>query len=63
MDLPLLAGFGVKLEGETNFPDFVVRTLVLTKNGESRTIMQYHYISWPDHGVPESTVGTMNMVQ
>lgn len=34
---------------------FLVRRFVLEKGGESREITQYHYLAWPDHGVPDSS--------
>ena len=38
-------------------PDFLVRTMKLSWTGEegeelSRTVCQFHYSAWPDHGVP-----------
>lgn len=37
-------------------PDFVLRTLRARCGQEERTICQFHYWTWPDHGVP-TTVG------
>ncbi|XP_064488282.1 uncharacterized protein LOC135400367 [Ornithodoros turicata] len=37
-------------------PDFVLRTLKARCGQEERTICQFHYWTWPDHGVP-TTVG------
>lgn len=34
---------------------FLVRRFVVEKAGETREITQYHYLAWPDHGVPESS--------
>ncbi|XP_025108277.1 receptor-type tyrosine-protein phosphatase kappa-like [Pomacea canaliculata] len=36
--------------------DFIVRTFVLEtkKGGDQRTVSQYHYLVWPDHGVPST---------
>jgi len=32
----------------------VTRTFNMSSGTESRVITQYHYLGWPDHGVPES---------
>ncbi|XP_050400463.1 receptor-type tyrosine-protein phosphatase mu [Patella vulgata] len=43
----------VKVLAEDIFAHFTIRTLEITKEGwEPRTIIQYHYTSWPDKGVP-----------
>jgi len=34
---------------------FLVRRFVVEKAGETREITQYHYLAWPDHGVPDSS--------
>ena len=49
------------------YPDFVVRTLAMTMTtdggDEHFTTKQFHYTSWPDHGVPESTAATLMMLR
>lgn len=42
--------------GETAKAEYVVRRFLLTRAGnpERREITQYHFISWPDHGVPST---------
>lgn len=49
-------------------PDFMVRTLKIkyrTDSGklEERTICQFHYVLWPDHGVPETVRPLLDMVR
>ncbi|CAG5120854.1 unnamed protein product, partial [Candidula unifasciata] len=33
-------------------PDFTVRTFLISKSGQSKYLKQFHYTTWPDHGVP-----------
>lgn len=37
--------------------DYLVRSFYLKnlKTGETRTVTQFHFLSWPDNGVPNST--------
>ncbi|XP_052130720.1 receptor-type tyrosine-protein phosphatase N2 isoform X3 [Frankliniella occidentalis] len=37
--------------------DYLVRSFYLKnlKTGETRTVTQFHFLSWPDHGVPPNT--------
>ncbi|KAK2183359.1 hypothetical protein NP493_311g02032 [Ridgeia piscesae] len=42
----------VKLVEVEETSDFIIRTFDITKNGETRNIKQFHFTSWPDHGVP-----------
>ncbi|CAG0881390.1 unnamed protein product [Cyprideis torosa] len=48
-------------------PDFLVRTLAMeytTEDGkqEQRTICQFHYTAWPDHGVPSKVRPLLDLV-
>uniref|UniRef100_K1QM59 Receptor-type tyrosine-protein phosphatase zeta n=1 Tax=Magallana gigas TaxID=29159 RepID=K1QM59_MAGGI len=45
----------IKLEKENQFAFYVVRSFKVfhKKANTSRTLTQYHYTSWPDHGTPE----------
>lgn len=61
--MPLLDGFHVKWTDVEEFPDFVIRTLEMVKDGQTAQVKQFHYTSWPDHGVPESTAGTLMMLR
>ncbi|KAJ7358732.1 hypothetical protein OS493_021507 [Desmophyllum pertusum] len=33
--------------------DYVIRKFALVKNSEKREVHQYHYVTWPDKGVPQ----------
>ncbi|XP_055884628.1 receptor-type tyrosine-protein phosphatase alpha-like [Biomphalaria glabrata] len=44
----------VRLTHTKNFTNYIVRFLELVKDKEVQKVTQYHYISWPDHGVPSS---------
>lgn len=42
------------------------KTKSKTKSGAEepeRIIYQYHFIGWPDHGVPIDTIGLLNMIE
>ncbi|ELU04626.1 hypothetical protein CAPTEDRAFT_173573 [Capitella teleta] len=34
------------------YADFVVRTFTISKGDVSKTLRQFHFTAWPDHGVP-----------
>ncbi|KAM6370160.1 LOW QUALITY PROTEIN: tyrosine-protein phosphatase non-receptor type 22 [Pluvialis apricaria] len=52
---PLQCGpFSVTCEAEEKKNEYVIRTLKVTLNEQSRTVHQFHYKNWPDHDVPSS---------
>ncbi|XP_076340121.1 uncharacterized protein LOC143240839 [Tachypleus tridentatus] len=44
-------------------PDFLLRTLKVRNGNEERPICQFHYASWPDHGVPTSVQPILELVR
>ncbi|XP_063670951.1 tyrosine-protein phosphatase non-receptor type 22 isoform X13 [Pan troglodytes] len=46
--------FSVSCEAEKRKSDYIIRTLKVKFNSETRTIYQFHYKNWPDHDVPSS---------
>nr|CAB3265280.1 tyrosine-protein phosphatase non-receptor type 2-like [Phallusia mammillata] len=60
MEMPMTFaedGYEIELISEDNMANFIVRTLKLSRldsSEEDRIIYQFHYIAWPDFGVPES---------
>lgn len=43
---------GVTLTSVERTVDFVVRSFELRQTDTIRHVKQFHYTSWPDHGVP-----------
>eukprot|EP01119_Soliformovum_irregulare_P008172 TRINITY_DN2114_c0_g1_i1.p1 TRINITY_DN2114_c0_g1~~TRINITY_DN2114_c0_g1_i1.p1 ORF type:complete len:337 (+),score=42.51 TRINITY_DN2114_c0_g1_i1:117-1127(+) len=41
---------------------YIVRKITLRKSGVERTITQFHFVAWPDHGVPEDASHLLNMM-
>ncbi|XP_056895698.1 tyrosine-protein phosphatase non-receptor type 22 isoform X2 [Takifugu flavidus] len=54
--------FTVRCESEENRGDYLTRTLQVTYNNCSRTLKQLHYVTWPDHGVPESIPSILQLL-
>ncbi|KAI0234205.1 Receptor-type tyrosine-protein phosphatase alpha [Lamellibrachia satsuma] len=48
---------------QDTWPDFVVRTFRLKKNGDERFVKQYHFTTWPDEGAPENGSGLLHFHQ
>jgi len=48
---------------DTHAPDFVTRTFRVENDGKSRKLTHFQYLSWPDHGVPESPTRFMTMLK
>ena len=47
---------------EESHNEFVMRKINVEKEDENRTVLQFHYTSWPDHGVPSSTRPMLDMI-
>ncbi|XP_067947071.1 receptor-type tyrosine-protein phosphatase delta-like [Watersipora subatra] len=45
--------FKVSLKSTDMFSEFAMNRLEVTQNGETRRILHFYYLSWPDHGVPD----------
>ena len=48
-----------------DYPDHVIRTYHVTKIGQptERTIKQFHYTNWPDHGVPSDASALFSLIK
>lgn len=44
-------------------PDFLVRTLKINQGGCERTVCQFHYTTWPDHGTPPHVQPILELVR
>ncbi|GFU29168.1 receptor-type tyrosine-protein phosphatase T [Nephila pilipes] len=53
----------LSLGSEESFADFIIRTFNISKNHKSREIKQFHFTSWPDHGVPLNTTPFINFLK
>ncbi|ELT90328.1 hypothetical protein CAPTEDRAFT_133488 [Capitella teleta] len=53
----------IKLDEETQeSPDFICRSLRVSRGGEERLLSQLHYLSWPDRSVPSSVESILNLI-
>uniref|UniRef100_UPI0037E94CE4 tyrosine-protein phosphatase non-receptor type 18 isoform X2 n=1 Tax=Semicossyphus pulcher TaxID=241346 RepID=UPI0037E94CE4 len=56
--------FTVYSQGETRpSEDLVVRNLTVTYQQDSRSLVQYQFLSWPDHDVPYEAAGVLDLLQ
>ncbi|KAK2850917.1 hypothetical protein Q5P01_007193 [Channa striata] len=56
--------FSVSNQGETRVnEDIVVRTLSVTYQQDSRSVIQYQFLSWPDHDVPYEAAGVLDLLE
>jgi protein tyrosine phosphatase len=53
----------VTLEAQEDFPDYSIRTLVARFGSKSHKVIQFHFTTWPDHGVPEDGTATLAMLK
>lgn len=54
--------FTVYCDSEENKEDYLSRTLRVTFSNCSRTMKQLHYVTWPDHGVPDTIPPILEML-
>ena len=47
------------------FPDHLIRTFHLSKSGHAveRVVKQFHFIGWPDHGVPSDASALFSLLK
>ncbi|RVE71181.1 hypothetical protein OJAV_G00072430 [Oryzias javanicus] len=56
--------FTISSQGETHMnADVVVRALTVTFQQETRSVVQYQFLSWPDHDVPHETDGVLDLLR
>lgn len=57
-------GLKLSLIKEQNMGHFLLRTLILEKieTEEKREVLQFHYTTWPDFGVPSSPLSFLNFL-
>ncbi|RWS26538.1 Receptor-type tyrosine-protein phosphatase-like protein [Leptotrombidium deliense] len=53
----------VVLEKSDYLTDYVVRTFLVQYRKEVRRVVQYHFLVWPDEGVPENPETVLNFVK
>eukprot|EP00049_Salpingoeca_infusionum_P025260 m.18408 g.18408 ORF g.18408 m.18408 type:complete len:434 (+) comp7822_c0_seq1:289-1590(+) len=55
--------FSLKTVSDTQIsPDYSLRTIEVTFGKEERTVYNFHYQTWPDHGVPETTSSVVELL-
>ncbi|KAG7224368.1 hypothetical protein INR49_004710 [Caranx melampygus] len=51
-------------QGETHLSeDIVVRALTVTYQQDSRSVIHYQFLSWPDHDVPYEAAGVVDLLE
>ncbi|MEQ2179650.1 hypothetical protein GOODEAATRI_027326 [Goodea atripinnis] len=43
--------------------DIVVRTLTVSYQQDAHSVIQFQYLSWPDHDVPYETAGVLDLLE
>uniref|UniRef100_A0A3Q1IS61 protein-tyrosine-phosphatase n=1 Tax=Anabas testudineus TaxID=64144 RepID=A0A3Q1IS61_ANATE len=54
--------FRISCESEQTRTDYIIRTLRVEHENETRRITQFHYLNWPDHDVPSSFDSILDMI-
>ncbi|GAA6084170.1 receptor-type tyrosine-protein phosphatase beta-like isoform X1 [Tachysurus ichikawai] len=56
----------VRMQSESVLPEWTIREFKISSEDQlnySKTVRQFHYTVWPDHGVPESTQSLVQFVR
>nr|CAB3265301.1 receptor-type tyrosine-protein phosphatase kappa [Phallusia mammillata] len=55
----------VSLSSEERTADYVIRSFILQQSGgyDAREVKQYHFTSWPDHGVPSRPTNLLSYIR
>lgn len=53
----------VTLKNSEPLADYVIRTFEISSGKHKRELNQYHYLTWPDHGAPSSTVPVIRLLR
>ncbi|RVE40510.1 hypothetical protein evm_014841 [Chilo suppressalis] len=55
-------GLVVRTVSETYYEDYFLRELDVTYQDCCRTVYQYQFTAWPDHGTPAEPDGVLNFI-
>ncbi|KAM9351164.1 tyrosine-protein phosphatase non-receptor type 18 [Symphorus nematophorus] len=56
--------FNVQNQGETHpNEDLMIRNLTVTYQQDRRSLVQYQFLSWPDHDVPYEAAGVLDLLE
>jgi protein tyrosine phosphatase len=53
----------VDMISEKESTDWIIRKFNISKEKRNRMVLQYQFISWPDHGVPDTPTAALDFVQ
>ncbi len=61
----LFGSIMVTMNSEAVQPHQTIRTFTLEyeMSSETKKVTQYHFTSWPDHGVPNSTESLLQLIE
>ena len=48
---------------EEIFADYIIRKISLNCGGDKRSVKQYQFTGWPDHGVPVAATALLQFQQ